>query len=216
MTAEIDAGGLIDTLDSCLESFWCSTSDGSDNRLLADAAIDAAKAIRAYLASTSASEAEPVAWQRRHRYEPNGPGSSGVWTQCPASEATGQFERNPRYEYRPLYAAPLPTPASDGQVEAVRDVLAERKRQVDVEHWMPGHDDQHTGGELAQAAAAYAYYGTEAENSQPPAESIFPTTWDMSWWKPGDHRRNLVKAGALIIAEIERLDRLAAMGSTKP
>ena len=112
-------------------------------------------------------------------------------------------------------AATLPTPASDGQVEAVRDVLAERKRQVDVEHWMPGHDDQHTGGELAQAAAAYAYYGTEAENSQPPAESIFPTTWDMSWWKPGDHRRNLVKAGALIIAEIERLDRLAAMGSTK-
>lgn len=30
------------------------------------------------------------------------------------------------------------------------------------------------------------------------------------WWKPKDRRRNLVKAGALIVAEIERLDRLAS------
>ena len=31
----------------------------------------------------------------------------------------------------------------------------------------------------------------------------------MGWWKPTDCRRDLVKAGALILAEIERLDRAA-------
>lgn len=36
-----------DTLDSCLESFWCSTNEGSDNRILADQAIASAKALRA-------------------------------------------------------------------------------------------------------------------------------------------------------------------------
>lgn len=162
-------------------------------------------------ASSRTSEAEPVAWQSGERE------MFTAWLPklIAALGSKPQHVDDVMRLARLQYLISLPTPASDDQVEAVRDVLAERKRQVDVEHWMPGHDDQHTGGELAQAAAAYAYYGTEAENSQPPAESIFPTTWDMSWWKPGDHRRNLVKAGALIIAEIERLDRLAAMGSTK-
>lgn len=34
--------------------------------------------------------------------------------------------------------------------------------------------------------------------------------WDESWWKPTTPRRDLVKAAALILAEIERLDRMAA------
>ena len=32
--------------------------------------------------------------------------------------------------------------------------------------------------------------------------------WVRRWWKPTDRRRDLVKAGALILAEIERLDRI--------
>lgn len=36
--------------------------------------------------------------------------------------------------------------------------------------------------------------------------------WDMQWWKPGSPRRNLVKSGALILAEIERIDRAAGIG----
>jgi hypothetical protein len=31
------------------------------------------------------------------------------------------------------------------------------------------------------------------------------------WWKPTNRRRDLVKAGALILAEIERLDRAAGI-----
>jgi len=36
-------------------------------------------------------------------------------------------------------------------------------------------------------------------------ENLWP--WGKEWWKPSDRRRDLVKAGALIAAEIDRLDR---------
>jgi hypothetical protein len=34
--------------------------------------------------------------------------------------------------------------------------------------------------------------------------------WSREWWQPKDRRRDLVRAGALIVAEIERLDRAAS------
>lgn len=80
---------------------------------------------------------------------------------------------------------------------AARDVLAERERQKAVEGWTPAHDDGHTDNELSRAAACYAI-GNAA---------LWP--WSMRWWKPTDRRRDLVKAGALVLAEIERLDRSA-------
>lgn len=94
--------------------------------------------------------------------------------------------------------------------KAQTDVLAERVRQVEAEHWVPGHDDQHDKGELGRAAACYVL--TTAATFSPfktpvnlIVEWLWP--WDTMWWKPTDRRRNLVKAGALILAEIERLDR---------
>ncbi|RUU99430.1 ead/Ea22-like family protein [Mesorhizobium sp. M6A.T.Cr.TU.017.01.1.1] len=95
-----------------------------------------------------------------------------------------------------------------GRTAAVRDVLAERRRQVEGEGWTPEHDDAHANGELANAAACYALGATVSKlkwgHKSPPA--IWP--WRKSWWKiEGGARRMLVKAGALIIAEIERLDR---------
>lgn len=94
--------------------------------------------------------------------------------------------------------------------EGVRDVLAERKRQREKEGWSVAHDDCHTEGELAQAAACYAWCPPR------PLEVKKAWPWGREWWKPTptDRRRELVKAGALIIAEIERLDRAAA--STSP
>lgn len=82
---------------------------------------------------------------------------------------------------------------------SVADVVAERERQKAVEGWTPEHDDEHKDGELARAAACYAL-GTPVRHKWP---------WGAEWWKPGDRRRNLVKAGALILAEIDRLDRAA-------
>lgn len=48
-----------------------------------------------------------------------------------------------------------------------------------------------------------------AENAGKPSRS-WP--WDASWWKPRGARRDLVRAAALIIAEIERLDRAGVVG----
>jgi len=93
---------------------------------------------------------------------------------------------------------------------AARDVLAERKRQVEAEGWTPEHDDQHGRGQMAGAAACYALGSGVVEHWAAPmaAKDFWP--WDAKWWKPSTPRRNLVKAAALILAEIERLDRASS------
>lgn len=99
------------------------------------------------------------------------------------------------------------------ETQAARDVLAERRRQIEVEGWTPEHDDEHNHGELALAASCYAEQGPEPYGVDYPAIPVrWP--WDADWWRPRDYRRNLVKAGALILAEIERLDRAAKAAGT--
>ena len=78
---------------------------------------------------------------------------------------------------------------------ALDDVAAERSRQVSREGWTLEHDDSHDRGEMAFAAACYVLEDTRH----------WP--WDMKWWKPKNRRRDLVRAAALLVAEIERLDR---------
>ncbi|GCY25454.1 hypothetical protein HmCmsJML067_04435 [Escherichia coli] len=92
---------------------------------------------------------------------------------------------------------------------AILDVVAERQRQKTIEGWTPEHDDEHCNGELAMAAVCYINEtGTVNRNGGKP----WGWPWDASWWKPKTRRRNLVKAGALILAEIERIDRAAGIG----
>jgi hypothetical protein len=82
-------------------------------------------------------------------------------------------------------------------------ISQERWRQVFEEGWSHDHDDRHLNGELAVAAGCYAF------TTVIPSKGL-PVMWpfDAAWWKPSkDRRANLVKAGALIAAEIERLDR---------
>ena len=88
------------------------------------------------------------------------------------------------------------------ETSALKDVAAERRRQIESEGWTPAHDDEHSQGELAAAAVCYAFTAVRSPHF---LGHLWP--WDGSWWKPKDKRRNLVKAGALILAEIERLDR---------
>ena len=97
---------------------------------------------------------------------------------------------------------------------AWRDVMGERVRQITVEGWTPEHDDCHDRAELAQAAACYAISGTPADEAvfihgrwKDPRDLFWPRGFGLEWWKPTNRRRDLVKAGALILAEIERLDR---------
>jgi len=81
-------------------------------------------------------------------------------------------------------------------------IAGERGRQIVEEGWTPEHDDRHAHGELAIAAACYALHG------------IYPSPlpqwpWAKKWDKRSKHGRvrRLEIAGALIAAEIDRLQR---------
>lgn len=95
--------------------------------------------------------------------------------------------------------------------KAAEDVLAERRRQIEVEGWTPEHDDcENFFDELSAAAACYIISGTKWEDR---VKTLLKTLWPwrLDWWKPqGGRRRRLVKAGALVLAEIERIDRIKA------
>lgn len=112
----------------------------------------------------------------------------------------------------------------DGTSEVLADVRAERVRQMHVEGWTEEHDDQHAAGEMARAAACYALAAVDtkplcatlganfAGNTVWGGQVALTTLlwpWAAKWWKPKDRRRDLVRAAALIVAEIERLDRAA-------
>ncbi|WP_368763829.1 hypothetical protein [Pseudomonas aeruginosa] len=88
--------------------------------------------------------------------------------------------------------------------QAWLDVQAERRRQITAEGWTPDHDDLYCAAELPRAAAAYILSGANDE-----APAIWPFV--AKWWKPRDARANYVRAAALILAEIERLDRAATL-----
>lgn len=94
-------------------------------------------------------------------------------------------------------------------MQALEDIRTERLRQVVSEGWSPEHDDSHDTGEIADAAACYAMTDMNRERPFRANEPPQWWPWEARWWKPGDRRRELVKAGALILAEIERLDRAA-------
>jgi hypothetical protein len=98
----------------------------------------------------------------------------------------------------------------------VKIVLAERKRQMQMEGFDAARDDAYTGGELARAAQCYELPHEKrnlvmkrtGEVSTDPEDSVpLSWPWPADWWKPGDRIRELAKAGALYLAEAERLTR---------
>jgi hypothetical protein len=90
-------------------------------------------------------------------------------------------------------------------------IAAERCRQIVSEGYYLEHDDQHTHGDLAIQAAALAVDGTDACITHPEYEedeSVDP--WGLVTKHHGQWERELVIAGALIAAEIDRQQRVAA------
>lgn len=85
----------------------------------------------------------------------------------------------------------------------IADVQRERERQKEDEGWTPDHDEQHRQGELSAAAACYALNAFSNLDRETIAK-VWP--WEAQWWKPKAVRRDLVRAAALLIAEIERHD----------
>ncbi len=87
----------------------------------------------------------------------------------------------------------------------VLEIWTERVRQVHAEGYTPDQDDRHQAHELSRAANAYIEH---AEGDAEFASLCWP--WSLSTFKPSTPRAGLIKAAALLIAEIERQDRAAA------
>jgi hypothetical protein len=97
----------------------------------------------------------------------------------------------------------------------MEEIEAERLRQVDEEGWTSEHDDAHSDGSLLRAAVIYyqraaGTFGLSLREDGAP----LGWPWDKKWWKPRGRRRDLVRAGALCLAEKDRLRRLASRTST--
>lgn len=108
-------------------------------------------------------------------------------------------------------------------------ISMERERQVKVEGYTPEHDDAYTKAEggayntcLADAAICYAFIAAADEDlrkfgrvntNHPFLFCPVHWPWHNEHWKPSqgdsnqDRIKELVKAGALIAAEIDRLQR---------
>lgn len=99
---------------------------------------------------------------------------------------------------------------------AIKDVIHERQRQISQEFYSTENDDEYKQNELLRAAVCYAEnvvrrgwvfdsnFGPDIYQEEE-APDLWP--WDLDFWKPKSPRRDLVRAAALIIAEIERIDR---------
>jgi hypothetical protein len=119
-------------------------------------------------------------------------------------------------------------------------IAEERKRQIEQEGYTAEHDDRHENGELAMAAACYAtparIYTMCGDDDKTVLEDPFPFTWRYDKRRDYGHSHEeddgdefilnipdprdytdaeqldlLIKAGALIVAEIDRLQRAAAL-----
>jgi len=93
-------------------------------------------------------------------------------------------------------------------------IEAERVRQLTADYTAEHDDWLNKNGELADAAISYAIAAAkEARGESTPylrglvTVGGIPWPWEDSQWKPGSAIRNLVKAGALIAAEIDRRQR---------
>lgn len=88
---------------------------------------------------------------------------------------------------------------------AAKDVLAEREKQR--RKWGDAHDDEHELGTISVVAAALAVHGTDAKVVDPlDRADAGGDAWGLVAKHP-KRRDQLVIAAALILAEIERIDR---------
>ncbi len=97
---------------------------------------------------------------------------------------------------------------ADGRTTGIELIAAEQERVVSEEGYTPEHDDLHTDGQLALAAAAYAILDVSEDYCDIDPLEFWPWDWNLNMWKPKDHLANLVHAGQFIAAEIDRLRRL--------
>ena len=124
------------------------------------------------------------------------------------------FHKQPRGAEIVVCYSALPAPPAQGidLGPGVREIADERQRQVDAEGYSAENDADYKAGELANAALAYLQVAamdltaggrSHVATRSPPA--CWP--WHRLWWKPRDAHRDLVRAGALIAAQLDAIDR---------
>lgn len=95
------------------------------------------------------------------------------------------------------YNLTLPTEKKSG----TELIAEERIRQIEKEGYTYWHDRKYTVRLFTCAAISYAL----ADIDPTKAKVFWPVLWDEDMYKPKDIKRNLVRAGALIAAAIDRL-----------
>lgn len=96
------------------------------------------------------------------------------------------------------------------KMTGVQLIAEERNRQITEEKFSESFDLKYTDDELAEAAACYALPDRSRSYAlMRPSLRTMPHLWPwhIDWWKPSpeDRVRELAKAGALIAAEIDRI-----------
>jgi hypothetical protein len=172
-------------------------------------------------AEAAARECLPC-WNSPSTMSSDGCGADWHWSECPA--------RNREAVAAALVAFAQAEVAKEREAtNAARDVLRERARQQEREgeDYSAEHDDGHDLGDLALAAAAYCLcsvawtqqdeFGSQrVARFRQQAARLWP--WDEPYSKPNtkDARQDLVRAGALVLAELERIDRARASAQEQP
>lgn len=91
-------------------------------------------------------------------------------------------------------------------------IAEERQRQIEVEGWTPEHDATHDNEEMISAAICYLLRSPDlsisvgTEYAQVEARQVL-WPWEITALKltPDDRIKELKKAAALIVAQIDRL-----------
>lgn len=121
--------------------------------------------------------------------------ADALWAKLEVNKSRSWPDWRTKREDEPIEHVEAAQPAAEAPAALSRaesDILAERTSQRSK--WGVEHDDEHLDGELANAAMAYI--------------SSNHKLWPFAdGWKPRSRREDLVRAAALLIAEIERLDR---------
>ena len=91
--------------------------------------------------------------------------------------------------------------------KTVADIIAEWQS---VSLGLPAAGDLKPS-DLPKAAAAFTFAGVPKYARAGWPELFWP--WRRPRFRPGEQRENLVRAGALILAELERLERLEGSGT---
>ena len=121
-----------------------------------------------------------------------------------------------------------PTFENTVTLDVLSEIGAERERQLKEKNYTRAHDDDHDAGELAHAAATYTILSAERKDRRKDIMELVEESddkglkeykrelrfwpWPINWLRLEERREDLIKAAALIVAEIERLDRVGSSG----